>query len=348
MTAPITWNDHTLSINPPKRPKKLTGTRFATVLGLNPWATEFQTWAEICKVYEEPFEDTIYTKAGKVLEPKQIEYVRKQMWLGDTLKTPTDIFGPDYFKKTFGNFYTDAVFGGMWDAIEVDEDGDTQTIFEFKTTKRADDWAEDIPEYYALQAALYAYLSDCDDVVMVATFLEPGDYDNPDALIVSSKNTVVKPFKVSERYPSFEQEFVIPAREWYEAHVAKGVSPVFDEIADKTILKALRTKSVNPDTDVSDLLAEYAQLTEELDAVKKAVAKPQKRLDEVKKLLKEYATKQIGDAPEYAFTGAGYTGALKRSFALKVDEGRLKDDGLFDKYAVQSESTRFTITKNKA
>ena len=34
------WLDgNKIQIIPPKRPKKLTGTRFATILGLNPWST---------------------------------------------------------------------------------------------------------------------------------------------------------------------------------------------------------------------------------------------------------------------------------------------------------------------
>ena len=32
-------DDNKIQIIPPKRPKKLTGTRFATILGLNPWST---------------------------------------------------------------------------------------------------------------------------------------------------------------------------------------------------------------------------------------------------------------------------------------------------------------------
>ena len=39
------WLDgNKIQIIPPKRPKKLTGTRFATILGLNPWSTPFDIW----------------------------------------------------------------------------------------------------------------------------------------------------------------------------------------------------------------------------------------------------------------------------------------------------------------
>ncbi len=42
------WLDgNKIQIIPPKRPKKLTGTRFATILGLNPWSTPFEIWCEV-------------------------------------------------------------------------------------------------------------------------------------------------------------------------------------------------------------------------------------------------------------------------------------------------------------
>ena len=51
--------------------KKITGTRFAAIMGLNKWTTPFNAWCAITRTYEEPFEDTIYTVAGKTIEPKQ-------------------------------------------------------------------------------------------------------------------------------------------------------------------------------------------------------------------------------------------------------------------------------------
>lgn len=62
------WNDdETITITPPKRPKKITGTRFAAIMGLNKWTTPFNAWCAITRTYEEPFEDTIYTVAGKTI-----------------------------------------------------------------------------------------------------------------------------------------------------------------------------------------------------------------------------------------------------------------------------------------
>lgn len=212
------WVDNRIQIVPPKRPKKLTATRFATVLGLNPWSTPFEVWCEITRTYQKTFEDTIYTRAGKVIEPKQAEYMKNTYFMSN-LVTPTDRFGEDYFKRTFGDFFPDvAVFGGMWDYLLCDKTGKPMAVLEMKTSKRVEDWAEDIPEYYALQAALYAHLLGVDSVIMVASFLDPSDYEAPENFVCSSANTITRPFKVSERYPDFEKRYVKPALKWWKDH----------------------------------------------------------------------------------------------------------------------------------
>ena len=228
-----------LKITPPKRTKKITGTRFATILGLNPWSTAFEMWCAITKTFELPFEDTIYTVAGKTIEPKQAEYMKKSY--GMDLITPTDRYGADYFNKTWGDFFPENKhLGGMWDYLGVDEDGKVDTVLEMKTTKRIEDWQNDAPEYYALQAALYAYLLGVDNVVMVASFLEEKDYADPSKFVPNVKNTITVEFKVSERYPDFAQK-VAQVEQWWADYVDTGISPVFDEKKDAEILKALRT-----------------------------------------------------------------------------------------------------------
>lgn len=159
------WLDgNKIQIIPPKHPKKLTGTRFATILGLNPWSTPFEIWCEVTRTYQKPFEDTIYTIAGKTIEPKQAEYM-KQTYFMSNLVTPTDIWGKDYFRQTYGDFFRESpVLGGMWDYLLYGKDGKPTTVLEMKTSKRVEDWKDDIPEYYALQAALYAYLLGVDEV----------------------------------------------------------------------------------------------------------------------------------------------------------------------------------------
>lgn len=325
-----------LKIVPPKKPKKITGTRFAAIMGKNTWNTPFKTWCEITRTYEEPFEDTIYTIAGKVIEPKQAEYMRRAYFMTG-LKTPTDIFGENYFKKTFGDFFKDEpIFGGMWDYLLYGEDGKPTTVLEMKTTKRSEDWENDIPEYYALQAALYAYLLGVDSVIMVASFLEDKDYKAPEAFVPSTKNTIIVPFKVSERYPDFDK-LIKKAEKWWESCVIGGVSPTFDEKRDADILKVLRTNTLNPETDIENVMEEAEALQEEIDKVSASVADKEKRLKTLKDIIKEHAMHSFRDGDKsVALKSKRYVWAVSRTDRKDIDKDALKADGLLDKYNVKA------------
>lgn len=325
-----------LKIVPPKKPKKITGTRFAAIMGKNTWNTPFKTWCEITRTYEEPFEDTVYTIAGKTIEPKQAEYMRRAYFMTG-LKTPTDIFGENYFKRTFGDFFKDEpIFGGMWDYLLYDESGKPTTVLEMKTTKRSEDWENDIPEYYALQAALYAYLLGVDSVMMVASFLEDKDYKAPEAFVPSSKNTIVIPFKVSERYPDFDK-LIKKAEKWWKSCVEGGVSPTFDEKKDADILKVLRTNTLNPETDIESVMEEAEALQEEIERVSATVADKEKRLKTLKDIIKEQVMKSFRDGDKsVALKSKRYVWAVSRTERKDIDKDALKADGLLDKYSTKS------------
>lgn len=330
-------DDNKIQIIPPKRPKKLTGTRFATILGLNPWSTPFEIWCEVTRTYQKPFEDTIYTIAGKTIEPKQAEYM-KQTYFMSNLVTPTDIWGKDYFNKTYGDFFKESpILGGMWDYLLYGKDGKPTTVLEMKTSKRVEDWKDDIPEYYALQAALYAYLLGVDDVIMVASFLEPKDYDDPEKFVCSGENTITRPFKVSERYPDFEKKYVKPALKWWKDFVESGISPAFDERKDAEILKALRTNNLSPETDMAALVKEAEDLKTKLDAHAAEVAEDEKRYKVLTDMIKAKAVEQFRDGDtKSVITGNRYVWEVRKSERSSIDKKRMEKDGILEKYTVTS------------
>lgn len=337
------WLDsNQIQITPPKRTKKVTGTRFATILGLNPWSTPFEMWCAITKTYEKPFEDTIYTIAGKTIEPKQAEYMKKSY--GMDLITPTDRYGEDYFNKTWGDFFPENPhFGGMWDYLGVNENGEVDTVLEMKTTKRIEDWQNDAPEYYALQAALYAYLLGVDNVIMVASFLDEKDYADPTKYVPNIKNTITVEFKVSERYPDFER-MVSEVKSWWGEYVAGGISPVYDEKKDAEILAALRTHNLTPDTDIDALIKEAESLKTEVDKAATAIADKEKRLKEINDIIKEHAMKQFRDGDKKVeIKGSAYTWTVSRSETSTIDKKALEADGLLEKYQKKSEQYRMTV-----
>lgn len=337
------WLDsNQIQITPPKRTKKVTGTRFATILGLNPWSTPFEMWCAITKTYEKPFEDTIYIIAGKTIEPKQAEYMKKSY--GMDLITPTDRYGEDYFNKTWGDFFPENPhFGGMWDYLGVNENGEVDTVLEMKTTKRIEDWQNDAPEYYALQAALYAYLLGVDNVIMVASFLDEKDYADPSKYVPNIKNTITVEFKVSERYPDFER-MVSEVKSWWGEYVTGGISPVYDEKKDAEILAALRTHNLTPDTDIDALIKEAESLKTEVDKAATAIADKEKRLKEINDIIKEHAMKQFRDGDKKVeIKGSTYTWTVSRSETSTIDKKALEADGLLEKYQKKSEQYRMTV-----
>lgn len=338
------WLDgNRIQIVPPKRPKKLTATRFATVLGLNPWSTPFEIWCAVTRTWEKPFEDTKFTRAGKAIEPKQAAYM-KDTYMMSNLVTPTEIWGEDYFHKTYGDFFPEQkVLGGMYDFLLCDKNGKPTTVLEMKTTGRVEDWKDDIPEYYALQAALYAYLLGVDEVIMVASFLEPKDYDDPEKFVCSGDNTITRPFKVSERYPDFEKKYVKPALKWWKDYVESGISPAFDERKDAEILRALRTNNLSPETDMAALVKEAEDLKAKLDAHAAEVAEDEKRYKVLTDMIKKAAIAQFRDGDKkVSIAGSAYNWEVSRTSTTKIDKDAMKADGILAKYTTTEDSYRIS------
>lgn len=335
-----------IKIEPPKRPKKITGTRFATIMNLNAWNTAFGAWCEITRTYEEPFEETKYTKAGKVIEPKIAEYLKKHYFM--KIKSPSDVYGDDYFKKTFGDFFPHVnVFGGMWDFIGDD------FVVEVKTTKRVEDWVDadgklDPPLYYKLQAGLYAYLLGFDNVVMTCSFLTDDDYEHPEDFIPNVKNTLIHEFKMSEDFPNFVDKFVEPALTFWDKYVVGGISPVFDEQRDADILKALRKNTIEPtDEEIQTMIAEADALKEEIDEAESKIIEKKDRLKELDDNIKKYMCGQFRDGDKKVeITGSKYTWTLTKSERIGLDSTTLKKElpDVFSKYSKKSEV--YTLKKS--
>ena len=341
--------DGRIKVNPPKKPKKLTATRFATIMGLNAWATPFSAWCEMTRTYEEPFEDTIYTVAGKVIEPKICEYLRSRYFMD--IKSPTDVYGPDYFKKTWGDFFPDVEgLGGMWDFLGDD------FVVEVKTTKRVEDWKGvdgkvEPPIYYKLQASLYAYLLGFDDVVMTCSFLEDKDYANPENFVPNVDNTVVIEFKVSEAFPTFKESYIDPTMRFWRENVLTGISPEFDEKKDAEILKVLRKNVTEAeDADIAKLMTEADKLRESIDKAEAKIKGKKDRLKEIEDIVKKSMIGQFRDGDKKVEIGSKkYTWTLTKVASNRLDTTALKKDlpDVAKKYTKESISYRLDTTEIK-
>lgn len=330
--------DHVELTEKPKSYKKITGTRFATILGLNKWSTPFEAWCAITRVYEKPFEETESTRAGKVIESKIIKYLQDVMFM--ELETPEDVYGKDFFKKTWGDFFPNIeIFGGMWDARGED------VIVEVKTTKRPEDWELDVPLYYKTQAAEYAYFSNRNNIIVPVAFLTEKDLQNPEAFVPSVDNTKIYEFTLDEAFPTFKESYVDEAEKWWNEHVVAGVSPAFDEKRDAEILKALRKNTVDAteeEPDLRALMIDADNLKANIDAVKKALEPEEKRLKEIDGMVKSYMMKKFRAGDDHVeMEGAKYIWTLGKTEKKDIDKKAV--ELLMSKEGISEDM--YTVTK---
>ena len=355
----VKWNGSTISVEPTKKPKKITGTHFPTIVGVNPFSSPFEVWCRCTRTYEIPFEGNKYTYAGQVIEPKVFDFLRKSMGFGDRVITPEDVYGKDHFKKTWGDFYPGTpIFGGMWDALIYDDNGKPECVVEIKTVQvdgrsgsLEQRWKDgEAPHYQALQAALYAHLLGVDKVLMVAVALEDkkGDYEHPEQVIPSyaNENVYTDEFRVSERYPNFDM-YIEKATAWWNAHVLTGISPEFDEKKDAEILKALRTNTVDVQ-DLSSLFGRAETLKAEIEEVTAAIATKEKELKAILEEIKKVALAQFreGDT-KVSMRGEKYEWVLSKTTSTEIDKGLLEADGLLEKYTKPKTNYRLTTSEIK-
>ena len=355
----LKWNGSTISVEPPKKPKKITGTHFPTIVGVNPFSTDFEVWCRCTRTYEIPFEGNKYTNAGQIIEPKVFDFLRNSMGFGSRVVTPEDVYGKDHFKKTWGDFYPQVpMFGGMWDALIKDENGNIEYVVEIKTVQvdgrsgsLEDRWKNgEAPHYQALQASLYAYLLGVDKVLMVAVALEDkkGDYEHPEQVIPSyaNGNVYIDEFKVSERYPNFDM-YIEKATAWWNAYVLTGISPEFDEKKDTEILKVLRTNSVDT-SNISELLGKAEQLKTEIESVMATLDEKQKTLKTILEQIKKPALAQFRDGDtKVSIKGNRYEWILSKSSTTELDKEALEADGLLEKYTKFKTNYRLTTSEIK-
>lgn len=330
----------------PSATKKITGTRFGAVLGYNPWKSEFAAWCEMTNTYKEPFVDNKYTIAGKTIEPIIDEYLKKSYYMTNLVK-PEDVYSTNsepMLKRDF--FQYDKIFGGMWDALRLNDDETIDSVIEIKTSSRPEDWEKDIPIYYSLQAALYAWLLKVEKVIIVCSFLQDSEYEDPSKFKPNAKNTIVRTFRVHEKFPNFDL-LIEKAKLWYSEHILTGISPQYLP-EDEDILKALKTKYIDPNTDIETLLAEYIELEKQSAEVEATLKPLQKRQKALQERIKEYSVSQLGENETTVIIAQnGYKFNTSLSYKKDLDKKKLEEDGLLEHYTITKPIYTLRVSKEK-
>lgn len=322
-------------------------------------------WCEITKSARLPFEDSIYTLAGKSIEPKQIKWTKER--ISDNIKSPEEFFGNRYHEMRFDFYPENKIYGGMWDAKLVRPSGKVSDIFEYKTTKRAEDWVDGPPVYYLIQVLEYAYLEGAKRVHLVVSFLEDDDYNHPEDFVVTDENTQIFTYDVSRTYIDLSTGYIFnksdldeeelpfyhtisdlidEANVWYDKHIKKGMSPEFDEVKDKEYLDILRTSKPQNDMDQDDLVFKANNLIKQIDKIKKetGLAELEKELKACEAGIKEKLIASMGENDTKAVLG-NYTLSKTVKETVSYDTDSMKRDGVLNKYEIRE--TKETLRKTK-
>ena len=338
--------NNTVKIDPPKNPKKITGTRFGAVLGYNVWKSEFNVWCEMTGTYKEPFVDNKYTIAGKTIEPIIDEYLRNSYYMKNLYK-PEDIYSASSEEMLKRDFFLDnELFGGMWDALLLKDDKTVDSVVEIKTSSRPEDWKDDIPIYYSLQASLYAWQLGVENVIIVCSFLKDSEYEHPEHFKPNARNTIVRSFKVHQKFPNFDL-LIEKAKLWYKDHILTGESPMYLK-EDSDIIKELKTKYIDPNTDIEELMKECVDLMEQIEKVEAELKPTQKRLKALQDTIKAYAVKQFQPNENNVVMALnGYTFNTGLSMKTDIDKKKLEADGLLETYSISKPVYTLRVSKNK-
>lgn len=239
------------------KPKKITGSRLATVLGLDSFTSPVKVWAIMNNIYFETM-DPIYSEAGNIIEPKINEYV------SELLETKFKVYNP--FEIKWDAFPENKIFGGIPDGEPIDNNGKflypEKRMLEIKTasldsflfkkeqnnfvlqkdikgmpivkTKNGNlkKWFDDngqitIPKQYLMQLGLYCYLRNISKGVFAIAFLNVEDYLNPKKVDINERRVELVNFDLESE--DFKNNYITKATKWYEDFISEGISPEFSD-----------------------------------------------------------------------------------------------------------------------
>lgn len=333
----------------PARPKKITAGRIGTILGLNAWQSPFYGWCDMTKVYSEPFEGNKYTNAGNVIEPKLIAYA-KSMFGEDHVLSPEEYYHTKDAKQSqHYNFFAGIkIFGGMWDAVIVDDEGKIIGVIEIKTSSRPQDWVNGVPDEKLAQGLLYGHLLEVPRTFILASFLEDENYVKPEGFVPDEDNTKLYPFDTENATIEYDGEdctisdLTEYAKQWYNAYIKTGVSPQFDEKKDADILKELRTQRPEEDSTLSGILSDIRSKEAKLEKLRKEndLDALETDIKNLKDSLKRVLTEAMGDDDKSIEVD---NWRLSKTVRKGVDSNKLKAAGIYDDYI--KESVSYTLKK---
>ncbi|MGL4951442.1 MAG: MPN551 family DNA-binding protein [Mycoplasma sp.] len=234
--------------------KKITGSRFASILGKSEYNSPVKVWSMMVGIYNEPMDPTL-AKVGNTIEPKVHKFVCDELNMNFKQYNPFEIKW-DAFKEN-------PIFGGIPDGEPIDANGNflypNAPMLEIKTTsidsfvykfnkntltmqkdvlgnpivksigQKKAKWFDDdgeiiISNEYKYQLGLYCYLRNVKKGIFAVCFLETTDYVNPENCNVNERDVRLVNFELDTE--EFNQA-ISYSEKWYKKYIENGISPEF-------------------------------------------------------------------------------------------------------------------------
>ena len=300
---------------------KITGTGMAGLLGRSKWTSPFITTARMLRLYNEDISAKKEVHAGVVIEPKILDYIGA-------------VHGDDMFEKRVGDHedwksdFEDDIFGGHIDGMMPDG-----SIVEVKTTRNPEDWINGPPEYYWIQASLYAHFMKADKIIFAVGFTDEKTLAEPESFVANERTVAKFVVPIIDRFDDMLKE----AKAIYEDTVLKGRtaekgpgsmdSRVFDLISaqiwtDEQLESALSDYRIH-----NKMLEGYKQVEKEMQDTKDALMLYMKAHELTDKECKTDIVK------------------LSRYSRTSVDTDALKRDGIYETYSKKTEVESIKLVK---
>lgn len=233
--------------------KKITGTRFGSILNLNKYASPFKTWTIMVNIFKDVMDPTL-AKVGNTIEPKIRDYVQQKINCKYLFYNPSEI-GWDVFKDN-------EIFGGIPDGEPVNENSQVDyskyPMLEIKTSsidsfvyerknnalymkkdfkgfpvvkqknQKMDSWFNvnkqiEIPVEYQYQLGLYMYLRNTTKGMFAVAFLKPENYVYPEKYVIDPELVYIVDASMINREEV--SKAIEKATEWYNKYIKTGISP---------------------------------------------------------------------------------------------------------------------------
>lgn len=302
---------------------KVSGTYMAGLLGRSKWTTPFIATAKMLRIFDEDIGDKKEVQAGHILEPKILDYVGA-------------LHGDKIFGERRGNHeewesdFDDPIFSGHIDGMMPDG-----SIVEVKTTKNPEDWINGPPEYYWIQASLYAHFLKTDKIIFLVGFTDNEILSDPDSFVPSEKTVARFDVPIIDGFDDMLKE----AKAIYEDTVLKDrTAPVGVTSSDLRVAD-LVSAQIWTDEQLESALTDYRIHSRQMDGYKQVEKELQETKDTIMMYMKSHKIDQKDCKTDII--------KVSRYMRSSVDSDALKRDGLYENYTKKTEVETMKVVRRK-